>query len=337
MTDRELAQQAEAALKATTVSYPTWATKVAAGKYNPPDGSGTQWGKALAALAQIGAAAPAPAPEPALTGRRFSISPPYPLQASLTSQLQEAQRLGLDPFPRIAATDQSANECVALGITEWCAYVQGPNYNTFPSVDSVINYCKKYPKAWVEPQNELNLVSVISLAEVAAKHIELYKAMKAAGLPNKLMLSSVGNSISSSATGSLHPLEWCRRLAAAGCKFGTAFDVANYHMYDADPQFYDNWMHVWTPNAAGESCQEFFGNPPFLVTEFGARVGTNNITEATQAAAVTKWVTKLSSVPDCLGGHWFCLLDANWSGFGIIRTDGTHRPAYDAYRTAMAA
>jgi hypothetical protein len=54
MTDRELAQQVEAALKATTVSYPTWKRNVAAGKYNPKDGSGTQWGKAFAGLEQIG-------------------------------------------------------------------------------------------------------------------------------------------------------------------------------------------------------------------------------------------------------------------------------------------
>jgi hypothetical protein len=150
------------------------------------------------------------------------------------------------------------------------------------------------------------------------------------------MLSSVGNSTSSSATGRLHPLEWCKQMAAAGCTVGKGFDVANYHMYDADPQHYDNWMHVWTPDASGNSCQKVFGNPPFFITEFGARVGTNNITEATQATAISKWVAKMESLPECLGGHWFCLLDNNWAGFGIIRTDGSHRPAYDAYKVAVA-
>src|SRR5688572_22380375 len=62
MTDRELAAQAEASLRRTTVSYPEWQRRVAAGKYTPKDGSATEWGKAFAALAQIGITEPPPPP-----------------------------------------------------------------------------------------------------------------------------------------------------------------------------------------------------------------------------------------------------------------------------------
>jgi hypothetical protein len=58
MTDAQLRDAAVVALKATTISYPEWVKRVNAGRYTPKDGSGTQWGKAFAALEQIGLAVP---------------------------------------------------------------------------------------------------------------------------------------------------------------------------------------------------------------------------------------------------------------------------------------
>lgn len=62
MTDRELAEKAAAHLKATTITYQDWQRRVDQGKYNPPDGSTTQWGMAFAALDQIGTVVPPPDP-----------------------------------------------------------------------------------------------------------------------------------------------------------------------------------------------------------------------------------------------------------------------------------
>jgi hypothetical protein len=62
-TDRELAEQAERHLKATTVSYPEWLRRVATGRYTPKDGSMTEWGKAFTTLEQIGVIVEPP-PEP---------------------------------------------------------------------------------------------------------------------------------------------------------------------------------------------------------------------------------------------------------------------------------
>lgn len=61
MTDRELAAQADAHLRRTTIAYTEWEKRVREGWlvggkrrwYVPPDGSGTEWGKAFAALAKI--------------------------------------------------------------------------------------------------------------------------------------------------------------------------------------------------------------------------------------------------------------------------------------------
>ena len=59
-TDKELRDAAVAALKRTTVTYPEWERRVKAGRYNPPDGSTTEWGKAFTNLAQIGESQPPP-------------------------------------------------------------------------------------------------------------------------------------------------------------------------------------------------------------------------------------------------------------------------------------
>jgi len=45
MTDKELAAAANAALKATTISYPAWKSRVDQGKY--ADVTATQWWKAF--------------------------------------------------------------------------------------------------------------------------------------------------------------------------------------------------------------------------------------------------------------------------------------------------
>ncbi len=46
-------QEIEALLKSTTISYPEWKKRVDNGLYNPRDGSGTNWGKALAMLRNL--------------------------------------------------------------------------------------------------------------------------------------------------------------------------------------------------------------------------------------------------------------------------------------------
>lgn len=60
MSDAILRDQAVAHIKATTISYAEWAKRVKTGKYSPKDGSGTEWGKALASLSQIGTLPPPP-------------------------------------------------------------------------------------------------------------------------------------------------------------------------------------------------------------------------------------------------------------------------------------
>jgi hypothetical protein len=261
-------------------------------------------------------------PPPSTGTKFFGICPPWPLQASLQSQLDLAKQCGLVSWPRIAGGDANAQTVQAAGFTRWTVYLGITNW---PSNQEVIDYAKKYPGALIECCNEANLHNVYTAQQTADFHKQLYAAMKAAGVEKQLMLSSVGNS--SSGVEHLLPLDWCKRLAAAGCKAGTGFTVANYHMYSVDPDGYNNWMHVW----GTDSCQTVFGNPPYIITEFGCKTSDDN----TQVQAVKNWVAKIKTLDNCMGGQWFCMLDNNWSGFGLVRTDGSHRPAFDTFRQVI--
>jgi hypothetical protein len=70
MTDRELRDAAVRALKATTISYPRWESRVEAGYYPRPED--TQWGKAFALLDEIGLEAPV-LPEPPATNTLLGV------------------------------------------------------------------------------------------------------------------------------------------------------------------------------------------------------------------------------------------------------------------------
>lgn len=84
MTDAEFRDEAVTHLKATTISYPRWAQKVAAGGYTPTDGSATEWGKAFLALEKIGVEVPPPPPPPPPT---FSVTSTIPNGATLTTPI----------------------------------------------------------------------------------------------------------------------------------------------------------------------------------------------------------------------------------------------------------
>ena len=72
-TDAQLAQQALTAYHATTVTRAQFLANVKAGRYNPKDGSKTQWGIGDALLAQIEGVTPPPPPPPPAAGPWLSL------------------------------------------------------------------------------------------------------------------------------------------------------------------------------------------------------------------------------------------------------------------------
>lgn len=134
MSDADIAAQAAALLKATTISYPQWVKNVNAGKYSPQDGSSTNWGKAFAALSQIGAP-PTPTPPPG-TYRPFSSSSAFntPIPASPPIHPDSA-----------AMISTSTTWLYPGSYQEWLGprdrvYYQRASYGSIPTAAVTVNY-----------------------------------------------------------------------------------------------------------------------------------------------------------------------------------------------------
>jgi hypothetical protein len=271
---------------------------------------------------------------PTAPAKLWGIAPADgPYNPAPSVQFPEFVKLGVN-CPRFGGSDAPSLLARQNGFKQWLAFVSGDGSAT-PA--QVVAYAQKYPESMVGFGNELNLNGSWTVAAVAAKQIAVYKAVKAAGLPNKVGLSCIA-SPKSKAEG-LTTVEWCKHLRAAGCVAGQAFDVADFHLYNADPTKIDaDWSHYWTPDANGDSCVSVLGNPPFVMSEFGAQIGKDVATADDQATAAKLWVAKLKSLPNCIGGMWFQAYDGTaWNGFGLIDGAGNHRPSYDAFKTAIAA
>lgn len=281
----------------------------------------------------IAALQPAPPPPP-VSGKLWGIAPSNdPYVPSVDTQMAAFAALGVN-CPRFGGDDTASQAARKHGFKQWVAFVGN---GATADIPAVVNYARKYPEAAVTFGNELNLNSSWTVAKVAAMQLQLYKAMKAAGLPNKVMLTSLSQS--PSRPENLQNLPWCKKLAAAGCTMGKGFDWADFHCYADNPKGFDLWQHVYTPDGNGDSCISVLGHPPFFYSEFGAQIGKDIDDDAAQAAAATLWVNELKALPGCLGGAWFQMYDGSsrWNGFGLIDVAGNHRPSYQAFQTAIKA
>jgi hypothetical protein len=272
-------------------------------------------------------------------------------QSTRTRELQDMLDVGGGTtIPRVDGGITSSIYPLAqsMGITKWVAIIVGSG-SRFPTNQEVIDYCNAYPLAYIEPCNEANIATAnFTAAQLAALHISLYSAMKNAGVPNKLLLSSIASPRSRNEN--LLPLDFVAQLALHGCLAGVGFDIANPHMYAADLASFDaSWMHVFAPDGNGRSWMTLLGNPPVMVTEFGWPIGSAG-TEAAQATACTNafaWMNAHSSspggvisVPQVIGGQWYAMSDdapGTTTGYGLRRSDLSHRPSWDAYHTAVTA
>ena len=205
-----------------------------------------------------------------------------------------------------------------------------PDTTTF--ADGAVTMAKNHPDCMIELSNEPNLHNV-SAQQYANLAKAAYQAIKAAGLPNIVLLGGIGNS--GSVVGGLSMLGWCKALVANGCVQGQAFDWANYHLYD-NPSTQEPYFNIWTPDANGDSCQTVFGNPPFAVTEFGEACSWIGGDETKQADYISRWMQAFKGQPQCKLAIQFALADnftGNGSGFGLRRLDLSHRPSWDSYKT----
>ncbi len=177
----------------------------------------------------------------------------------------------------------------------------------------------------LEPINEPNFMGS-TVADVAVKQRNWYRAVKAVLPTVEITLSSVGNSTSSDGKSMM---QWCQGLVDNGCVYLDGFDNANYHTYN-DQAFW----HIWTPDGAGHSCQTILGNPPFYVTEFGQALSGVSSNETTQATRILSMMTDIKTQSLCMGAWQYALSDdapGTGTGYGLRRHDLSHRPSWDTF------
>jgi hypothetical protein len=226
-----------------------------------------------------------------------------------------------------------------IGFTKMVLVVGGtmrsvPDSATY--ANDAVTLARAHPDAYIELGNECNL-NGFSPAAYATIAKAAYRAIKDGGLPNIVLLGSVGNS--SSTVGGYSMLDWCKQLVLNGCVQGQAFDWANYHIY-AKPSAEEPWHHLFTPNSAGESCQTVLGNPPFAITEFGASLSKDcGGSEALQAQYLNDWMVMFKAQAQFKLGTQYAMADeapGSGTGYGLRRLDLSHRPAWDAYKVQAA-
>ena len=260
--------------------------------------------------------------------------------ASIQRELQDMWAVG-GRCPRIDGNWTTAIDAAhAAGFTQMILIsvaLSVPNTTTY--ANSTVALARAHPDAMIELGNECNLHG-FSPQQYATMAKAAYKAVKAAGLKNIILLGSVGNSAST--VGGLSMYGWCAALVANGCTVGVGFDWANYHDY-GEPSVNENWWHIYTlatvtdpRTPAGQSCQSVFGNPPFAMTEFGEACSWIGGDEAKQAAYIAGWMQALKGQLQCKVAIQFALADdftaSFGKGFGLRRLDLSHRPSWDAYK-----
>ncbi len=150
---------------------------------------------------------------PPAQGKAWGIAPSYGssgFNPAVDTQMVTYVALGTT-CPRLPGNDAASLSARSHGFKRWVAWLTGDGSAT---PDQIVAYARKYPEAWVGFGNELNLNSAWKVADVAAKQVQVYQAVKAAGLPNKVGLSATATPASSAEHLSVLDLRWQGVLSA---------------------------------------------------------------------------------------------------------------------------
>lgn len=114
---------------------------------------------------------------------------------------------------------------------------------------------------------------------------------------------------------------------------GAFFDVMAVHPYQWGDEFNDEWFRIQLQNLRELMNRHGDRHKPIWLTEIGWSTGDPGITEDVQARLLVQaMVTALSLRP--IGVEktfWFCVKDWGGPGYGLLREDGSRKPAHLAY------
>ena len=116
-----------------------------------------------------------------------------------------------------------------------------------------------------------------------------------------------------------------------------AFDIMSVHPYQWAERFQDQWF---VDQIAGlRRLMNRYGDAhkPIWLTELGWSTGDASITEAVQARLLTQCLVTARTLQP-LGvtrAYWFSIKDWGGPGYGLLRVDGSRKPAWHAYRVLI--
>lgn len=223
-------------------------------------------------------------------------------------------------------------------------------------------YAPKGVHAW-EIWNEQNLnLGYWGNSAVRYSHLlrVVYPAIKNVD-PNATVISG-GLSPAATTDGSMSPVDFLTALYANGA--GDSFDAVGMHPYSfpATPNYTIHW-NAWSQMAdVGNTLRDVMaahgdGGKKIWLTEFGAATGgpenlatmsnyksitnSDHVTEELQAEMLRQSFSLVQTYSWAGPLFWYSYKDLgtdendNENFFGIIRYDGSHKPAYDALRTML--
>jgi polysaccharide biosynthesis protein PslG len=165
--------------------------------------------------------------------------------------------------------------------------------------------------------------------------------------PNATIVAA-GLAPAASSGGDLAPLDFLSGLYAAGAR--GAFDAVAFHPYTfpALPNATDGSAYWWGAMARLRDVMVANGDAAKQIwpTEYGAPTGgppgSGRVPEAAQAAMASAAYGLAAGLPWCGPMFWYDLNDSGTSTdtaenfFGLVRFDGSRKPAYAAYQAVPA-
>jgi hypothetical protein len=245
-----------------------------------------------------------------------------------------------------------------------CAPANDSQFAAFASA-ATKRYASQNLHDW-EIWNEPNLEGSWQPAPSPAAYTKLlqasYTAIKQAD-PHATVISG-GLGPLDDGLASVNQLTFLQGMYAAGAK--PYFDAVGYHPYSfpALPSYVINW-NSWSTMAAlpvsVRSTMTAYGDSTkqVWITEYGAptngpgalatplnsnfKAGPDHVNEELQAQMLTEATAQYKTAPWLGGFFWYSYQDLGTSAntnenfFGLLRHDGSYKPAYYAYRQAITA
>jgi hypothetical protein len=275
-----------------------------------------------------------------------------PFRSTADQDFEIGQDVALgSKYVRVGPNDAIIGKLLANGLTPVILFGGNPSYPWSTTPQQLASQASGYASRWgnrilYECMNEVNLHGWTPDAYLP--YLKAFHAAVKAAAPSATVL--MNGLWTGSGTQALIP--WSERFISLG---GAAYtDLYNVHLYDdaAEHGSWSMWDMTFGSGGAGyydtknvrsllNSWTTSHGRPamPIVSTESGGPVP--KYTEAKQATIVTNALRAADGVGTGYRKLAFTLiynvLDDDVAGFGLLRSDRSRRPAWDAYRTVATA